>query len=575
MRDENNTKGQGRDRKTAKAADQPGQNVAENGDFDAGSPDLSGDQAGGVNFHAAQMPPIAQPVTHLPPAGMQLGDTLDEIPGFLRRCATETSAHDRFPDANENSSHDEVSPDEFGNQRTGGDRGGKAGGHHSGSAGDGDFGAGFPAGSDARGARGEAAPARDREEQSGWSNTARGALNELLADIDDEQARRISNRDQFAALAGKRRTTWPLTALIVSFLLVVLAYSARNVDASGAPGTVWRGAWALLVGPREENPPPQNQVSSLVETKAPVAAAAAQYPPAAIPQAPAPVVRQPAPQPVAPVKTTGLIFEPVKIVDPYGNTQRRVEPVRQQNTGVAVASLNPPAVAPPVAPATPETLARSNTAVPASPATVAASAPLAPSPTSTTTALAPSMPASPDKMPLASLAVSETAFVPSRNIAPAPELRRVASVAPDIIGGRADARPAEADTATINLAARPPQPRSVQPSLVPAAPDIDGTKAMLTRADSLLEARDLASARLLFMRAARYGSAAGAFGAARTYDPVSFQQMGVYGVPAEPDKAIALYQKAIDAGHVEAVKYLGNLNAWLKSTQGRTSTAQR
>ena len=559
MRDENET--EGRSESAAKASDGPDLKAPETGEKVVVLPDQPARQAGtrpaGPDHYGGQGFAGAQ----LPAMGTLPEDTLDEIPGFLRRCATETSAQEA-PAA----VPADVSP-------RSGDEPPTAPASTTGR------GAGFAAGP-----RGEAAPVsgqisgQDGSEPTDWSNTARGALSELLADIDDEQARRVSNRDQFAALAEKRRTTWPLTALIVSFLLVVLAYSVsvRNVDAGSVPGAIWRQAWALVTGPdvdSRRDPGPR-----IVESETPVAALPARKSEVQPPQA-----RPPEIQPTVQKKATGLIFEPVKIVEPLG----RGNPVHRQTASVKPAPLTPPAAEALPAPLAPPV--RATVAAPANPVAIVARAPAAvPVAPSTTIALAPSIPAapdripgSPDKMPLASLAISETAYAPSRDAVAAPQLRRVASVAPDAIGAtaerQADTLPARAGVPTFNLASRTP-PSAARPAPVPsglAVQDSDSTKAMLSRAETLLEARDLASARLLFERAVRYGSAAGAFGAARTYDPVRFEKMGVRGVPAEPQKAVLLYQKAIDAGHAEAAVYLGRLNTWLKTSQGRASTAQR
>ncbi len=563
MRDEKKTKG--RKTKVSKASDKLEAVVPENDPVLDDGVGSAFEQDESRSYQFEQQPPAAD----LASLGTLPDDGPEEIPGFLRRCATETSAQDgsysrnsrRAPNDRMTRARAIAAPENPVRDRSGEpgrDSYESRARHNRGK---------IPTGARLRHETDQIEDGPDFDSPD-WSNSARSALSELLTDINDEQARRISNRDKFAALAGMRRSTWPLTALIVSFLLVVLAYSARNIDASATPGLIWRQAWALVVSPQENaNTAPAPLVSE-GEPPAPLAPREARVA--------APQIAEV--QPSVEKKATGLVFEPVKIVGPLGP----VNPVGRQVANVKAAPAIPAASdsaglrqnqgAQVSIKATPPA------AAPGKPATKVTSVP------SGTVALAPSKPASPDKMPLASLAISAAEAAPSAQELPR-NLRRVASVSPDLIGVRTNAQvdvlsaPVPSIAPDFNIAAVAPQPSSANaPSLQPqpataAGLDNKATKAMLTRAESLLEARDVASARLLFEHAASYGSAEGAFGAAKTYDPVWFEKLGVYGVPAEPEKAAAFYQIAIDAGHVEAGEYLNNLNALRRKMKLQASTA--
>jgi len=572
MRDEKNTKG--RKSRVSRASGKLKAVVPENDPVLDEGVGPAFDQDDSESYQFEQQPAAAD----LASLGTLPDDGPEEIPGFLRRCAAETSAQDgsyslRPPNERIAGAHAVAAPGnpERGHGDAGRDSYESRAQHNRGK---------IPTGARLRRETDQVVEGPDFDSPD-WSNSARSALSELLTDIDNEQARRISNRDKFAALAGMRRSTWPLTALIVSFLLVVLAYSVRNIDASATPGLIWRQAWALVVSPQENaNTAPTPLVS---EGELRTALAPRETPAAA----PAPQVADVSP--VVEKKATGLVFEPVKIVGPLGPVKPTAGP--DNPIGAQVANVN---AAPAIPAAAVSAGLRQNqgvqvTAMAAPPATApvkpAAKTAIVPS---GTIALAPSTPVSPDKMPLASLAVSAAEAPPSAQEVPR-HLRRVASVSPDLIVGgtksQVDALSGQAPSIApnIDVAAVAPQPSPAKAPALPPQPapataavlDNKATKAMLVRAESLLVARDVASARLLFERAASYGSAEGAFGAAKTYDPVWFERLGVYGVPAEPEKAAAFYQAAIDAGHVKAGEYLNNLNALRRKMKLQASTTQR
>lgn len=140
-----------------------------------------------------------------------------------------------------------------------------------------------------------------------------------------------------------------------------------------------------------------------------------------------------------------------------------------------------------------------------------------------------------------------------------PASRRVASTAPDVValalpdrfGPR---RPAAMDESP----ARPADPQTATPRL-----DDAETQAHLERAEALLMDGDVVAARLLYELVARQGSAQGAYGAARSYDPICFGKLGVRGVIPDPEKARQWYETAAEAGHSEAAADLRTLNGWM------------
>jgi len=100
-----------------------------------------------------------------------------------------------------------------------------------------------------------------------------------------------------------------------------------------------------------------------------------------------------------------------------------------------------------------------------------------------------------------------------------------------------------------------PQPAAAavaQPSVAARGLPADMLELLLRRGDALLGLGDVASARLLYERAAQAGDARGAMGAGKTYDPQFLSQMGARGI--RPDAAIAAdwYRKAFALGDASA-----------------------
>ncbi len=86
--------------------------------------------------------------------------------------------------------------------------------------------------------------------------------------------------------------------------------------------------------------------------------------------------------------------------------------------------------------------------------------------------------------------------------------------------------------------------------------------AMLQRAETMLQTRDVAGARNIYRFLVRNGSGKGAYGLAQTYDPVYVEQIGVAGMAAaDVEEARKWYEQAALLGHEEAQERLKALAA--------------
>ncbi len=96
------------------------------------------------------------------------------------------------------------------------------------------------------------------------------------------------------------------------------------------------------------------------------------------------------------------------------------------------------------------------------------------------------------------------------------------------------------------------------------SPDI---ARLITRGDTLLKLGDIASARLMFERAAVHGSAVAATSVGKTHDPVFHMELGVRGPQADSEAAADWYQKGLAGGDREAEIRLAKLKKWLTLRQ--------
>ena len=91
------------------------------------------------------------------------------------------------------------------------------------------------------------------------------------------------------------------------------------------------------------------------------------------------------------------------------------------------------------------------------------------------------------------------------------------------------------------------------------------TEAMIARGHSLLQEGDIASARSLYERAYRLGNERAARPLARTYDPLVLKSLGVKGLKADPEKALAWYAKARTAGEEDVGADIEALQTFLNN----------
>jgi hypothetical protein len=109
-----------------------------------------------------------------------------------------------------------------------------------------------------------------------------------------------------------------------------------------------------------------------------------------------------------------------------------------------------------------------------------------------------------------------------------------------------------------------PQAAAVSPPaavLVTAKVSPAGVVALLARGDALIAIGDIATARLVYQRAAALGSGLAATATGKTYDPRFLRQIGALGVVANPEAAAVWYRKAVVLGDGDAVPFLSGLEA--------------
>ncbi len=76
--------------------------------------------------------------------------------------------------------------------------------------------------------------------------------------------------------------------------------------------------------------------------------------------------------------------------------------------------------------------------------------------------------------------------------------------------------------------------------------------ALIARGQTYLANGDVASARLVFRRAAKTGDAQAALALGGTFDPIVLRSLGVIGVAADAAQARSWYEKAAELGSREA-----------------------
>ncbi|MFO1133222.1 MAG: hypothetical protein U1E16_14575 [Hyphomicrobiales bacterium] len=103
-----------------------------------------------------------------------------------------------------------------------------------------------------------------------------------------------------------------------------------------------------------------------------------------------------------------------------------------------------------------------------------------------------------------------------------------------------------------------PQPQSVSVAL--ALPETSATQELIGKADQLLSSGDVQSARKSYERAwGNDGSAAAAFGIARSYDPLVLASLARNNATADKDQAVRWYQRAALGGNADAAEAIVRL----------------
>lgn len=104
---------------------------------------------------------------------------------------------------------------------------------------------------------------------------------------------------------------------------------------------------------------------------------------------------------------------------------------------------------------------------------------------------------------------------------------------------------------------RPAAPTASRPPVQPMDPEEIGR--LIKRGQQLLQAGDIAPARLMLQRAAVGGSGQAAFLLGGTYDPEVLRDLGVLGFAPNPAMAREWYQRAAELGVTEAKRRLDRL----------------
>jgi len=107
--------------------------------------------------------------------------------------------------------------------------------------------------------------------------------------------------------------------------------------------------------------------------------------------------------------------------------------------------------------------------------------------------------------------------------------------------------PAPPPVETPKVDAAPPAPAPA-----PLALTAEETRRLLARAANMVQQGDIASARLVLDRLARFGDARAAFALAETFDPRMLAQWNVRGIKPDPTRAKTYYSQAAKAGIGEA-----------------------
>jgi hypothetical protein len=105
----------------------------------------------------------------------------------------------------------------------------------------------------------------------------------------------------------------------------------------------------------------------------------------------------------------------------------------------------------------------------------------------------------------------------------------------------------------------PAEPARPPPQSAAGVTTVEDAEALVTRADRLIRAGNMAEARLVLERASGLGSGAAALALGATYDPARIAEFGNAGAKADIGLARAWYERARALGTVEAASRLTEL----------------
>jgi capsular polysaccharide biosynthesis protein len=181
--------------------------------------------------------------------------------------------------------------------------------------------------------------------------------------------------------------------------------------------------------------------------------------------------------------------------------------------------------------------------------------------------------------PAVPLATEQTAAVPSADhlpsvvdgepraengfpsaASPAAETSEIFSTAEQVVVPRPVQ--AAAPTATAQAPQAPePKPIALTPTIPPKTEPTPAVSpaTLVARGDALMTARDVASARLFYERAAEIGDGHAALQMGATFDPAFLDHAGIRGIQGNQREALSWYRRARDLGDAEAERLLNTL----------------
>jgi hypothetical protein len=223
--------------------------------------------------------------------------------------------------------------------------------------------------------------------------------------------------------------------------------------------------------------------------------------------------------------------------------------------------VSPPAVVPSAAETAPNAVpAAAEFAPPADPTAAPASAETAPpaDPTAAPASAETAPPADPSAAPASAETAppaDPTAVPASAESAPPTDPTAAPASAETAPPTDPTAAPASAETGAQGVQAAVTADKAPAPPPLPA----EQITALLARGDAFVRTRDIASARLLYERAADAGNGRAALRMGKSFDPAFLDSIGISRMLGDRQLALSWYRRASDLGDAEAVQLLQKL----------------